>query len=661
MTRPGFSPYVPRPIDRPAVVPLTPDADLSVLDEAKIFAAPDDPADWPAWRAAITRWRDEAWSRIDYTPHRYNTMAEAGPRIVEMVWLWDERLYDFATGRFTVDAYIDAGEAEFGGFDAVMLWNAYPVLGIDARDHFAFFEDIPELPDVVAAFQRRGVKVYFTYYPWETGSGPEAIEKVTAIVERCGFDAVFLDSSKQASSRLRAALDAIDPSIPIECESRVPLAQIADQTMSWAQWFADSEVPGVLRAKWFERRHELHHIRRWNRSHLDELHSAWLNGTGVLVWPVVFGVWVGWNARDRAILAHMRRLYLENADHFISENWTPLADHPGQDAKIYASRWETKTGRLWTLANRGEDYTGPLLSIEPEQKEQGIWIDLVSGEILAAARQADGRIALCGTMPAGAIACIANRAAPSAAAGPDIASAAHDFPARVAERVPAPFVLHQNGPAGMTELDVPDGDLTATYRLRETALYGEAPYVEEWKPLPPRLHQIATMTRPLYAHRIAIARDEVTNGQFFQFLSHTAYQPARPERFLAHWHNGAPRPGTESDPVTHIELDDARAYAEWKRLRLPTEDEWQIAAQQGLLNRAEPLVWNLTESEHRDGRTRFAILKGGCARLSQVSDWYVESGPLPPERSVKLLAVGAGLARSPMIGFRCAVDIGSDG
>ena len=176
-------------------------------------------------------------------------MAEAGPRIVEMVWLWDERLYDFATGRFTVDAYIDSGEAEFGGFDAVMLWNAYPVLGIDARDHFAFFEDIPELPDVVAAFQRRGVKVYFTYYPWETGSGPEAIEKVTAIVERCGFDAVFLDSSKQASSRLRAALDAIDPSIPIECESRVPLAQIADQTMSWAQWFADSEVPGVLRAK----------------------------------------------------------------------------------------------------------------------------------------------------------------------------------------------------------------------------------------------------------------------------------------------------------------------------------------------------------------------------------------------------------------------------
>ncbi|QJR20699.1 SUMF1/EgtB/PvdO family nonheme iron enzyme [Pelagibacterium halotolerans] len=656
--RPGFSPYIPRPIDGPAVVPLAPDADLSVLDEAKIFAAPDDPTDWPAWRAAITRWRDEARRRIGYDPHRYEAMAEPGPRIVEMVWLWDERLYDFTSGRFTVDAYIDAGDLEFGGFDAVVLWNAYPVLGIDARDHFSFFEDIPELPEVVANFQRRGVKVYFTYYPWETGSGPEAIERVTAIVERCGFDAVFLDSSKEASTRLRAALDTIDPRLPIECESRVPLAQIADQTMSWAQWFADSQVPGVLRAKWFERRHELHHIRRWNRSHLDELHSAWLNGTGVLVWPVVFGVWVGWNPRERAILAHMRRLYAENADHFISENWTPLADHPGPDTKIYASRWETRAGRLWTLVNRGGDYCGPLLLIEPNRKEQGLWVDLVSGEELAIERQADGHIALCGPIAAGAIACIVNRATLPPATEPDIASASSDFPARVTERVPPPLVPHEIAPEGMVPIDIPDGQLTVTYRLRETGLYGETPYVDEWKPLPPRLHQIATMTRPLFAHRIAIARDEVTNGQFAQFLSESAYRPIRSERFLAHWQDGAPRTGTENHPVTHIELDDARAYAAWAGLRLPTEDEWQLATQQGLLNRAHPMIWNLTESEHRDGRTRFAILKGGCAPLPKVSDWYVESGPLPPERSVKLLAMGAGLVRSPIIGFRCAADIG---
>ena len=39
----------PRPIDLPTAVPL--EGPLDALDAAKIFAAPDDPGEWPAWRA----------------------------------------------------------------------------------------------------------------------------------------------------------------------------------------------------------------------------------------------------------------------------------------------------------------------------------------------------------------------------------------------------------------------------------------------------------------------------------------------------------------------------------------------------------------------------------------------------------------------------------
>lgn len=39
-----LNPYVPRPIDMFAEVPLDDGADLGVLDDAKILAAPDDPA-----------------------------------------------------------------------------------------------------------------------------------------------------------------------------------------------------------------------------------------------------------------------------------------------------------------------------------------------------------------------------------------------------------------------------------------------------------------------------------------------------------------------------------------------------------------------------------------------------------------------------------------
>jgi formylglycine-generating enzyme required for sulfatase activity len=149
----------------------------------------------------------------------------------------------------------------------------------------------------------------------------------------------------------------------------------------------------------------------------------------------------------------------------------------------------------------------------------------------------------------------------------------------------------------------------------------------------------------------AISIEEVSVASFAAFLDATGYAPVRPERLdlaLA---------GPPDAAVTHVDLADARAYAAWAGARLPTEDEWQVAAAAGRLRRREPLVWNWTESEHTDGRTRFAILKGGCAWRAEGSDWYLDGGPQPATVSVKLLLMGAGLSRSPSIGFRCAVDL----
>jgi len=157
--------------------------------------------------------------------------------------------------------------------------------------------------------------------------------------------------------------------------------------------------------------------------------------------------------------------------------------------------------------------------------------------------------------------------------------------------------------------------------------------VEEWKPLPPRLHDLVEVTRDtVAAPRYAIGVREVTNGELG-------------------------RDGAPDEPATEVDLAEAREHADSVDARLTTEDEWQVAAEAGLLERAEPLVWNWTESEHADGRTRFAILKGGSAWQAEGSDWYVDGGPRDPRYSLKLLLPGGGLGRSPRIGFRLAVDL----
>src|SRR5688572_16609426 len=73
-------------------------------------------------------------------------------------------------------------------------------------------------------------------------------------------------------------------------------------------------------------------------------------------------------------------------------------------------------------------------------------------------------------------------------------------------------------------------------------------------------------------------RYEVTNADFRRFLDATGYQPAEPHSFLRHWSAGYPVERADH-PVTWVSLDDARPYAGWAGKRLPTDIEWQWAAQ----------------------------------------------------------------------------------
>jgi sulfatase modifying factor 1 len=225
-------------------------------------------------------------------------------------------------------------------------------------------------------------------------------------------------------------------------------------------------------------------------------------------------------------------------------------------------------------------------------------------------------------------------------------------------RKPAP--AHGDPAEGSIRIPAGPRTLTYSYRQRETGMYEAAPYVDDWKPLPPRLHGIRTDTRDVTLGPVAVDAAEVTNAEFAAFLDATGYAPPVSSRFLAHWVDGRPTPGTEAEPVTYVDLDDARAYAAWRGARLPTEDEWQVAAAEPGWRRREPLVWSWTESEHRDGRTRWVVLKGGSWWSAEGSDWYVDGGPRDPEWSVRLLLTGGGLGRSECIGFRCVVDLEGD-
>ncbi|NUQ91177.1 MAG: hypothetical protein HOQ43_22265, partial [Glycomyces artemisiae] len=390
-----FDPLVPRPIDRSTVLPAGGAIDPEAGDIAKIFAAPDDPADWPAWREDLAAWRDEARARLAYSGKAYEDPRTAWASrafAVAQVWLWDERLFDHAEQRFTVDRFLESIAGQ-GGLDGLVLWHAYPVIGIDDRNQFDFYRDVPGLEALVREFHDRGLRVFVDYNPWDTGTrrtGRTDAEELADLCEGIGADGVFLDTLKEGDADLTRALTATDPPQVLEGESRVPNARIEDHLLSWAQWFADSEAPGVQRAHWYERRHMMHSIRRWNRDHSGELQSAWMNGTGILVWDAVFGVWVGWNRRDEATLRRMLRVQRALADVLAEGEWAPLdgATPEAVTAGVYASRWTRGDLTLWTVVNRRDiDWIGtPLAAPAPGHR-----FDLTAGTEVTGAVKVPGR------------------------------------------------------------------------------------------------------------------------------------------------------------------------------------------------------------------------------------------------------------------------------
>ena len=147
--------------------------------------------------------------------------------------------------------------------------------------------------------------------------------------------------------------------------------------------------------------HMQHQISRWNLDHSDELHAAWMNGSGMMVWENVFGSWVPWSKRDRSILRAMLPIQRRFTALFQGEGWTPLV--PAEQPGVYASLWEGGGLRLWTLVNRKAERVS---RSAPESRvaTQRRCFDLVAGR--EAASQSAGETAmLSGTIAPRGIGC----------------------------------------------------------------------------------------------------------------------------------------------------------------------------------------------------------------------------------------------------------------
>jgi len=529
-------------------------------------------------------------------------------------------------------------------------------------------------------------------------------EVLADLVAELEADGVFLDTLAGATPALRQAVDAKRPGVALVPELGPSVRQLSLCNLSWAQWAQDPEPPGIPLLKWVEPRHLQYFTRRWERSHRDEIETAFFNGTGLLLWENIFGTHNPVSPEDALLWKRCASILRTYPEVFVSNLWDPF--YPSLHDEVSIHRWPGAPTTLFTLRNLGEPIVhGPLLRWQfPEHsRADNMEIhDLWQGRTIRWEMTAFGTVQVWGDLDR--LGCIA------VTFGEDpvledflrkqasLVAQTESLPSTPASPVlkPVEATAGKTGAAeGMVRIAGGAQRMQIQHPRRECGCYPDPGAEENRKSYFTRgtpheeilEHDYTVTVRDFY-----IDEAQVSNTEFDRFLKATGYQPEHRENFLCHWPDGVMPEKIADLPVVYVDLDDARAYAHWAGKRLPTEAEWQRAAQ-GEDGRPWPWgddfdpakcasaesgplpvrslpegrgpnglyhtcgnVWEWTESEYDDGYTRFCIIRGGSWYHPSGSGWYAPSGPQPLNAHTKFLLLWPGLDRCATIGFRCVKD-----
>ncbi len=688
--------------------------------------------------------------------------------VMHLMMSWDKAFYDPDKGGYQLGAFLDRGKPLYGGDDVIGLWPTWPTLGLDARNQFDLFRDLPggleAIRNLGLEARKKGATLFMAYNPWDASTRPEDhLSGMAGLLRDSDAQGLILDTRGDSSREFQDAADAVKPGVVMYSEGMaVPkdMQGIVAGRVHNALYY-----PPLLNLnKFIKPEFAIFRVAELYKEPIRrEFALAFFNGYGTELNIFAPGQ-PAWAEAQYRYLGRTTRILREHSPNFNARGFTPLL--PTSRDSIYVNAWPDGEKTLFTVFSLiPEGYKGPLIEVDPDPGFH--FVDLWHHRELTPFRQGERlwveaeteafpRSAL-GTNNEGAVACLARL--------PKVLQVALDGDELYLEAARGDTLKIWAGEPeyGRQPLIVPPGEHTLrllerfgryegkfVVQLMEKGLLLDERVVEI-VPGTPRLASRVTRTPPgkqqdgmirippgaftfrttngdafipypryrqgreFRMEAFLIDRHPVTNARFKEFLVQTRYVPADTVNFLKHWQGGTYPAGQADFPVVYVSYEDARAYAKWAQKRLPTEVEWQYAAQTpdlrdwpwggkpGAIYREEEKVtetltrftikgldpafcnpgngtpdpvgahpkganpyglqdlvgsvWQMTNDLYKSGSYDYIILKGGSYYNPSSSWWYVQGGPRELHYSQQLLRVSQGFERNATVGFRCVQDL----
>jgi formylglycine-generating enzyme required for sulfatase activity len=662
---------------------------------------------------------------------------------------WDSEYYDALTGESRYDQFFAHRGTALGGFDAYMIWPTWPRLGLDQRNQWDMYRDLPGglsgLRRQAAFAHSRGVRYFIAYNPWDQSTRREDhLVGMEEMLRTLDADGVVLDTWGQSSGEFQAAADRVKPGVVLYSEG-MAIPKAMPGIVAGRVHDAIFMPPPLNLNKFIKPDFGIFRVVQLAEGRIHrEIAVSFFNGYGTELNIMKPGR-PDWLDEELLYLGRTTKILRENSAAFLSHDWVPLLSTTIDS--IWVNKWPTPSKTLYTVYSlKPEGFSGPLFQVpaSPDSHYVSLWnheeVDPVAvhgASHIPSTIDGFNRSWL-GTRREGNVDCLAlfprlldvdldqDSLSIRVSAGDTIAvwagapsctSRCVKFPAgsvslslrAVLGRHEEKFVVQLFDATELMDervVHVPLATPRLISRREMTAPAATAPphmaripagmitysptrtFLSPNEVIPYPGSKNTVVTLPAFY----IDRYPVTNAAFKEFLAATGYQPPDTTNFLKHWMQGSPPRGLEDHPVVYVDRSDAYAYARWAGKRLPTEKEWQYAAQGGdgrkypwgniydstrcnhhrgattpvgtFPEGVSPFgvldlvgnVWQLTDDLYDNGTSYFTMIRGGSYYNPSSSWWYVQGGPQRVDHPQILLHVSPGFDRSSTVGFRCVKD-----
>lgn len=663
---------------------------------------------------------------------------------------WDREFYDRFSGTEGFAKYLAAYNRLFGHVDVFGIWPTWPRLGLDDRNQWDLYRDLPGGTASLRRLSREaradGCRFFIAYNPWDRSTRSEDhLSGMTEIIAQTEADGVVLDTEGRSSAEMQKAADTVRQGVVMYSEG-MPVVKDMPGIVAARVHNALFLSPELNLNKLIRPDFAIFRVADVGEDVLHrEISVAFFNGYGTELNMFRPGGRGEEFSNDLEYLAGTTYVLRRNSDAFSGSGWTPLVGS-GAD-KVYVNSWNAGEKRIYTVLNMDHrGYSGPLFNPGDTAGKHlvSLWrheeLDptVVNGALMAPVQTPGWGQAFDGTRRESSVDCIAllpriitaefrgGRIRISSAVKGTLlisrGSPGYDNPP-IKISSPADTLMSADALLGIAGekivIELTDGDgilLDETvvkpghnrpWLVSETVRTAPASGIPEEMVVVPsatiryKLNSADEFVPYPYAGKevrsttdsFLIDKYPVTNEEYLGFIRAARYIPSDTSNYLKHWDKGMPVSGQERYPVVWVSLEDARAYARWAGKRLPTEAEWQLAAQgtdgrewpwgnefhatkcNNAFGRPTPVdafpkgespcgaadmvgnIWQMTGDIYSNGAYFFNIIRGGSWFKPESSRWYVRGGPQPLTMTQMQLLVSPGYDRSATVGFRCVRDL----